>query len=387
LASVIHSPGFVGVFPEERSFGHLEKFFNPCRFAFPRSCVQNDVRAMRTEVLRVDSTDPQPEVIARAAAVLKNGGLVAFPTETVYGLGASAFDAAAVARIFAAKGRPANNPLIVHFARLPFQDADSPPREHWPASADRLAARFWPGPLTLVLRKPVEVPQIVTAGGPTWGVRMPDHAVAHALIAASGPLAAPSANVSSGVSPTTAEHVLQSLDGRIDLVLDGGSCPGGIESTVLDLTTSPPRVLRPGPIMPSKLRAVIGEVNSPQIRLSEEHESLPSPGTSIRHYAPRARLECYSDPELAICRALELAGLGMPLRWFCRGSPPNPDLDQVQTVQMPLESAGYAAQLYGALHEADRSAAEYIVLELPPDEEEWLAVRDRLRRGATIWNS
>lgn len=342
---------------------------------------------MLTKVLHVDPNDPQPDVIARAADVLNNGGLVAFPTETVYGLGARARDAAAVAKIFAAKGRPANNPLIVHFARLPFSDGDPPPRELWPESADRLAARFWPGPLTLVLPKPADMSQIVTAGGPTWAVRMPDHAVAHALIAASGPLAAPSANVSSGVSPTTAEHVLQSLDGRIDLVLDGGPCPGGIESTVLDLSMSPPRVLRPGPILPSELRAVIGEVSAPEIRLREEHKPMPSPGTSIRHYAPQARLECFSDPQQAMVRVAELSGSRKQVRWFRRGSGSRLELDHVKSVPMPLESAAYAAQLYDALHEADRSAAEYIVLELPPDGEEWLAVRDRLRRAATIWNS
>jgi L-threonylcarbamoyladenylate synthase len=341
---------------------------------------------MRTVVLRVDSTDPQPEVIARAAEILNDGGLVAFPTETVYGLGARAFDATAVAKIFAAKGRPANNPLIVHFARLPLHDGHPPPRELWPESAERLAARFWPGPLTLVLPRPDNVPQIVTAGGPTWAVRMPDHAVAHGLIAASGPLAAPSANVSSSVSPTTAEHVLQSLDGRIDLVLDGGPCRGGIESTVLDLSTAPPRVLRPGPVLSSELRAVIGEVNAPEIRLSEEHEWLPSPGTSIRHYAPRAWLECYSDPQQASARVAELGGLRKRVHWFRRSSRPRLDSGQAQLVQMPVDSAGYAAQLYDALHEADRLATEYIVLELPPDGEEWLAVRDRLRRAATIWN-
>jgi L-threonylcarbamoyladenylate synthase len=341
---------------------------------------------MRTEVLSVDPTNPQPDVIARAAEVLKNGGLVAFPTETVYGLGARAFDAAAVAKIFSAKGRPANNPLIVHFARLPFHDGD-PPRDHWPESADRMAARFWPGPLTLVLPKPAEVPDIVTAGGPTWAVRMPDNAVAHALIAASGPLAAPSANASSGVSPTTAKHVIESLDGKIDLVLDGGPCPGGIESTVLDLNSSPPRVLRPGPILPSELRAVIGEVRASELRLGAEHVSLPSPGTSVRHYAPRARLECYSDVAQALGRALELSTSRTQVHWLRRGAARSPDLSQMHTVLMPIDSAGYAAQLYDALHDADRRGAEYIVVDLPPDEEEWLAVRDRLRRGATIWNS
>ena len=346
------------------------------------------INAMRTKVLRVDPTNPQPDIIARAACVLRNGGLVAFPTETVYGLGARAFDAAAVSKIFAAKGRPGNNPLIVHFAGLPYQDSDASAGQDWPESAERLAARFWPGPLTMVLPKPAELPGVVTAGGPTWAVRLPDHAVAHALLLASGPLAAPSANASSGVSPTTAEHVLNSLDGKIDLVLDGGPCPGGIESTVLDLNSSPPRVLRPGPILPSELRAVIGEVVAPDIRMSAEQGPMPSPGTSIRHYAPRARLECYSDPEQVLIRVVELGVGRITVRWLRRRGMRTPDsLSNVHLVQMPHEPAGYAAQVYDALHDADRLGCDYVIVELPPDEEEWLAVRDRLQRAATIWNS
>jgi L-threonylcarbamoyladenylate synthase len=341
---------------------------------------------MRTNVLRVDPTDPAPDVIARAADVLRAGGLVAFPTETVYGLGAQVFDAVAVAKIFAAKGRPVNNPLIVHFAHLPFENPYASAGVRWPESAQRLAAHFWPGPLTLVLPKPAEVPPVVTAGGPTWAVRMPDHAVAHALLVAGGPLAAPSANASSGVSPTTAQHVLESLDGRIDLVLDGGPCMGGIESTVLDLTSLPPRVLRPGPIRPSELREVIGEITAPDVRMSAEEGPLPSPGTSIRHYAPRARLECYGDAAQAVARIGELAASRKQVRWLRRDTTQQSSLNQVQHVRMPNESAGYAAQLYDALHDADRQGYDYVVVDLPPDEEEWLAVRDRLRRAATVWN-
>ena len=188
--------------------------------------------------------------------MLRGGGLAAFPTETVYGLGANALDAAAVARIFAAKGRPANNPLIVHLA-----DA-AQVREiaaDWPESASRLAERFWPGPLTLVLPRRDIVPDIVTARGPTVAVRVPAHPVAQALLrAAALPLAAPSANRSTELSPTRAEHVLRGLEGRIDLLLDGGPTAGGIESTVLDVTIMPPRLLRPGLIGVAQLEAVIG---------------------------------------------------------------------------------------------------------------------------------
>jgi L-threonylcarbamoyladenylate synthase len=339
---------------------------------------------MQTEILRVNPLDPDPEIIDRAAQVIAQGGLVAFPTETVYGLGARAFDAAAVGRIFAAKGRPAANPLIVHYAGPPFEASIADPL--WPATAQRLAARFWPGPLTLVLPKHPDVPDIVTGGGPTWAVRMPDHAVTYALLSAAGPLAAPSANVSTAVSPTTAQHVLDSLGGRIDLVLDGGPCPGGIESTVVDLTCSPPRVLRPGPIVPSELSAVVGPVIAPRIDLSGEHGPLPSPGTSIRHYAPRAVLECYSDSTDASGRVDQLGQSLQRVRWLRRCSP-DQNTGRVEQVEMSRNAPQYAAQLYGALHDADRSGADYIVVDLPPDQEEWLAVRDRLRRAAAVWKA
>jgi L-threonylcarbamoyladenylate synthase len=338
---------------------------------------------MKTDVLRVNPSEPEPEIIERASKVLAHGGLVAFPTETVYGLGAKAFDAAAVGRIFAAKGRPATNPLIVHFSGPPM--AASVGDRLWPETAERLAARFWPGPLTLVLPKPRDLPDIVTAGGPTWAVRMPDHAVIYALLSAAGPLAAPSANVSTAVSPTTAEHVLESLGGRIELVLDGGPCPGGIESTVVDLTSSPPRVLRPGPILPSELSAVLGHVTAPPITLDHTSGPLPSPGTSIRHYAPRAGLECYGDERQASARIAELVAAGHSVHWLCQGNATGPA--GVTLIRMPGDAPAYAARLYGALHDADRSGAGYIVVDLPPHEEQWLAVRDRLRRAAAVWSS
>ncbi len=214
---------------------------------------------MHTEVLSVDAHAPQADRIARAAAVLRGGGLVAFPTETVYGLGALALDAAAVGRIFAAKGRPANNPVIVHIAET---EQVSRIAAEWPEVAERLARRFWPGPLTLIVPRNANVPDVTTAGGPTVAVRVPAHPVALALLRAVGaPVAAPSANRSSELSPTLAEHVLRGLDGRIDLVLDGGPTTGGIESTVLDVSTSPPRLLRPGLIGPAELEAMVGPIS------------------------------------------------------------------------------------------------------------------------------
>ena len=242
---------------------------------------------------------PDAASIALAADILRGGGLVAFPTETVYGLGADACDERAVARIYAAKGRPPTNPIIVHT-----HDGSSARAltTAWPPQADALAKRFWPGPLTLVLPKSHAIPAIVTAGGPTVAVRVPAHPVALALLRAAGiPLAAPSANRSFALSPTRCEHVLRDLDGRVDLVIDGGPTPGGIESTVLDVTDSPACILRPGLVSRADIEAVIGRIEYAATPAAGRHggeapamdavghEPLCSPGMLARHYAPRGR--------------------------------------------------------------------------------------------------
>jgi L-threonylcarbamoyladenylate synthase len=333
---------------------------------------------MDTLVLSIDPAGPQAEVIARAAAVLQSGGLVAFPTETVYGLGANALDAAAVARIFAAKGRPANNPLIVHVAA-----ASDVARvaAAWPEVAARLAERFWPGPLTLVLPRRADVPDFVTAGGPTVAVRVPAHPVAQALIRASGvPIAAPSANRSAQLSPTRAEHVLKGLEGLIDLVLDGGPTAGGLESTVLDLTTSPPRLLRPGLIAPAAIEAVIGAVTRASTAPPAGEQPLPSPGLQARHYAPRALLECAADDGRARVEAVR--GSGLRVGWLTFSQSARLDPPGVTVIFMPPDPKAYAACLYTVLHGLDAAGVDRIVVALPPDTEEWLAVRDRLRRAS-----
>jgi L-threonylcarbamoyladenylate synthase len=323
-----------------------------------------------TRVRTIDPANPAADALQDAAAVLRAGGLVAFPTETVYGLGANAFDPSAVAGIFTAKGRPATNPLIVHI------DGESMLRlvaAAWPPLAAKLAGRFWPGPLTLVLLKTPVVPDVVTAGGPTVALRIPGHPVALSLIRAAGvPLAAPSANRSAKLSPTRAEHVRSGLDGRIDLILDGGPTANGIESTVLDVTGGRPVLLRPGPIPVSALEQVVGPID----RRREGHSAgpLPSPGMLPRHYAPRTPVELFADPTAIRARANETTAavlIGEPAG--VAGT----------VVRMPADAAGYAARVYDALHELDRRGLSRILIELPPATDEWLAVRDRLTRAAS----
>ena len=250
---------------------------------------------MKTELL--GST---PEQIEKAAQILKDGGLVGIPTETVYGLAANALDGAAVAKIFEAKGRPMDNPLIVHVAD--FNDIESFELvSEIPGSARLLAKRFWPGPLTMIMKKGKAVPDEVSAGLDTVAIRFPSHPVAQAIIrAAQLPLAAPSANLSGSPSPTTARHVMNDLDGKIEAVLDGGECEVGLESTVITLADGVPRVLRPGGVTVEQLRETLGEVEVDDAVLNqlEEGKKAASPGMKYKHYAPKANvvlLKCSDD--------------------------------------------------------------------------------------------
>ena len=243
-----------------------------------------------TRVISVNPLAPEPLVISLAAEIIRNGGLVAFPTETVYGLGANALNAEAVKAIFRAKSRPHTDPLIVHLASaesLPDLVADIPPIVH------ALTSRFWPGPLTLVLPKSKTVPSVVTAGGSTVAVRVPAHKVALALIRAAGvPIAAPSANRFGQVSPTSPAHVFADLNGRIELILNGGDTTVGVESTVLTLVTEVPTILRPGGVSLEVLQSVLGEVHVQHQHLTERQVAV-SPGTQLKHYAPQAELTVY----------------------------------------------------------------------------------------------
>jgi L-threonylcarbamoyladenylate synthase len=329
-----------------------------------------------TEVIPVDACHPESGVLVRATAVLRRGGLVAFPTETVYGLGGNALSVEAVHKIFAAKGRPATNPLIVHIASI---DAALPLVQVWPKNAQLLAERFWPGPLTVIVPKSARVPDIVTGGGSTVALRMPAHRVALELLEACGlPLAAPSANRSSELSPTQGQHVLRSLDGRIDLLLDAGATPGGIESTVVDLTSPSPRLLRPGLISVAQIEDIVGPIVHETEMAVDAGQTLPSPGMLARHYAPRTPLELAAGTGRE--RVIELSRQGNRVGWvtFHAEEP----LPGVTLIRLADDPAGYAAQLYAALHQLDDSNLTHIVVAEPPDAPPWLAIRDRLRRAA-----
>ena len=325
-----------------------------------------------TKRLTIDPVFPDTVELSPAALALRSGGLVAFPTETVYGVGANALDADAVAKIYAAKGRPARNPLIVHVAAA--QDARPlVAAGFWEAHAellDRLIDRYCPGPLTLVVPKSNLVPDIVAAGGDTVAIRVPLHPVAQALIFSAGcPVAAPSANRSGQLSPTTADHVWDDLAGRIDYLIDGGSTQAGIESTVLDLSTRPYRLLRPGPIPRQEISEILGAAVE-VYRGSGAGEALPSPGLLERHYAPKTPIGWFtSEMALAnvdyvlVTQGGQTAGEGA-----------------VNLGDGPEE---YARNLYAALHELDRRGLDFIAVQPLPFGEEWEAIRDRLRRAMT----
>jgi L-threonylcarbamoyladenylate synthase len=305
--------------------------------------------------------------IDRAARLLRAGCLVAFPTETVYGLGANALDAEAVARIYAVKRRPATSPLIVHVSSIEMAKSLV---TNWPDSATCLARKFWPGPLTLVLPKQPAIPAIVTAALPTVGLRVPAHPVALALIRAAGvPLAAPSANHFTELSPTTADHVRRSLSSEVDLILDGGPCPVGIESTVLSLADPTPFLLRPGGVSRAELEALIGPVATPQETPTGAHLA---PGMHPRHYSPRTTLYLATNADLPE------AGTGIYLQ---HQHPPI--RANVLVHQMPQSPAEYAAVLYDVLHQADAANHPWIAVDLPPRTPDWEAVHDRLRRAAS----
>jgi len=319
--------------------------------------------------------------VKRAAEFLRRGGVVALPTETVYGLAANALDEKAVARIFQIKGRPATNPVIVHVAGMEMAKRCV---NDWTPNAEKLAKAFWPGPLTLVLPRAKEIPDPVTAGGATVGVRWPGHPFIQAVIRACGfPLAAPSANLSRRVSPTSAGHVYQQLGDNISMIVDGGQSQVGIESTVLDLTVSPPEILRPGMIHAQALAAVCGEVQRPTSNVQGLDSALRSPGLLKKHYSPKARLVVLNWRNDADLNS-QLSTLNLP-RSTCHiiahnTIPSGENLARVSVI--PHDAEAFARALYAELHRCDEAGAEWIVVEAPPETPAWSAIADRLQRAA-----
>lgn len=315
--------------------------------------------------------------MALAVDVLKHGGLVAFPTETVYGLGARALDGACVARIFTAKGRPGWNPLIAHVT-----DAEMARRDvvaEWSPTAETLSKALWPGPLTLVLPRAGRVPDELCAGLPSVAVRAPAHPVAHGLIALLGePVAAPSANRFTGISPTTADHVEKSLGDAVDMILDGGPTLVGVESTVVDLTGPAPCVMRPGGVMMEQLKALLPECAWCCGAPVHDGAARVSPGMVTRHYAPRAvvRLVPFQDEaawiaaERALPRPLGALSFTLEAR------------EATLNCRLPLEPAAAQTALYASLHQLEDVGCAGILVEAPPALPEWEAVKDRLARAA-----
>jgi len=319
--------------------------------------------------------------IDKAAKILREGGTVAFPTETVYGLGANALDPAAVAKVFAAKGRPAWDPLIVHVSDRQMLEAIA----FVTPQAEKLIQSFWPGPLTFLLERTRKVPDAITAGRPLVGVRMPSHPLALAVIRAAGvPIAAPSANRFGHTSPTTADHVHEDLDGRIDAILDGGPTAVGVESTVLDPNQSPMLIYRPGAITPEMIEQVAGPVRifQPTRKPTETPASLPSPGVGIRHYAPRAKLILVANEaelhakEEQLAAAGEKTGAMLPKHWTAKTA-----IEVFPWADWQDEQA-LAQRLFAGLRDLDTRGVNTILCPLPSSTGIGTAIRDRLEKAA-----
>ncbi|QPC84737.1 threonylcarbamoyl-AMP synthase [Phototrophicus methaneseepsis] len=338
-----------------------------------------------TLIAHVERDDPSPETIALASDILRAGGLVAFPTETVYGLGANALDADAISHIFEAKQRPANDPIIVHLAE---PDDIGIVASDVPDLVGQLAEAFWPGPLTLIMKKHRDVPGNVTAQRDTVAVRIPNHPIALSLLRASGvPIGAPSANRFSRPSPTRAEHVLADLGGHVDVVLDGGNTDIGVESTILDLTSAIPTLLRPGGIPLEALRDIIPDVQYTPLYI-EEDGIAPSPGTLSKHYAPQAQLTVYDGPrEIVLPHIHRIAEGHLENNDRVGLLLPNGDVSRFEDLPVSIATLGddestTAARLYAALRELDNLNVDIILARAPEEGGLGLAIRDRMTRAA-----
>lgn len=344
---------------------------------------------MHTRICHIDLQQPDAALLAEAAVVIQADGLVAFPTETVYGLGANALRAEAIARIYAAKERPATDPIIAHIADLAMLTLLA---RQIPPVVSTLARVFWPGPLTLVLPRAATVPSTLSAGMPTVAVRMPAHPVAQALIEASGvPIAAPSANLFTRPSPTTARHVLEDLDGRLEMVLDAGPTTVGIESTVLDLTGEQPTVLRPGGIPVDALQTVLPDlVLAPRFISPEQAEAVASPGMLLKHYAPRAELHLLSGNTQDVRAQLRAAATRHLARQRKVGVLlPQEDLPLLADLNLVVADLGseadlatVAARLFAGLRALDQAEVDVILCRDLGRDGLGLAIWDRLLRAA-----
>lgn len=329
-----------------------------------------------TRVVQVDPVSPSVDDLAEAAEKLRAGELVAFPTETVYGLGANALDPEAVRDIFRAKGRPPTNPLIVHVASV---DRARDLVTGWPDAAERLSEAFWPGPLTLVLPRADAIGDVVTAGLDTVGIRMPSHPVAKMLIELAGvPVAAPSANRYTAVSPTRAAHVVAGLGDRVKLVVDGGQTTVGLESTVVRIESDGTvTLLRSGMVSVEELEDVVKTPVRRATAAVDDGETRPSPGQSVRHYSPRATV-VVAPPGALAGHAGEAV---MAVVFEGDGAPLHSEFGAV--VELPDDPREWARRLYELFWQADRDGYDVLVVEEPPDEPSWEAVRDRIRRAGT----
>jgi L-threonylcarbamoyladenylate synthase len=335
---------------------------------------------VNTEILSTHTPALFSAAVKSAAELLRAGEVVALPTETVYGLAANALNAQAVAKIFQTKGRPANNPIIVHVAGNEMAKLCA---ENFPPLAEKLSKSFWPGPLTLVLQRAEKIPDVVTAGGETVGVRWPSHPFIQAVIRECGfPLAAPSANLSSQISPTNAEHVRAQLGGKIPLIVDGGQSQVGIESTVLDLTVSPPQILRPGMIHAESLAAAVGNIQHPTSSI--QHPDLKSPGLLEKHYSPKAKLLVLNWKHDADLR-FQLSTFNLqPSTCFVIAHTQIPSGENFADMSvMPHDAEAFARAIYAELHRCDDAGAKTIIVEAPPETPEWSGIADRLRRASS----
>lgn len=336
---------------------------------------------MKTQIIKINSTQ-QKEEIKKAADVLKNGGLVGIPTETVYGLGANALDEEAVKSVFVAKGRPQDNPLIVHISDF---DEIYDLVEEVPESAKKLAEKYWPGPMTIILKKSDKIPDVVSAGLDTVAIRLPEHEIARAIIRQAGvPIAAPSANVSGSPSPTSAKNVFEDMNGKIPLIVDGGECTVGVESTVVTLVKDKPKILRPGGITPEEISEVLGETELDKAVFENvgKDEKVSSPGMKYKHYAPKTKVIIVKGEREKYLEFLKNQTGNFGALCF------EDDVDEIKckfvTYGISTNSFSQSKNLFSALRKADALGVDVVYARYPYEDGMGIAVLNRLLRSAAF---